>query len=370
MSLLYEMSKLPNFEAQRILVVDKSEKKDNDRTWSFWAPKGLEYKSISTKSWKKGAIYERPGHKIPIKFDEFEYHTVYGIDFYNYIHSKLSAFKNITFLTNGISKVEQGSVTLHNRQIYQGKSIVNSIFKKEELPKANTDIFMWQHFYGWFVKFEESIVDDSEFVMMDYRDCDHDSTNFFYQLPFSAQEVLIEFTEFSMRDYSEAEIEEKIRSYISEYFPNKKYSVERKEKNAIPMTNHKESLIPTKGVYNIGTIAGFVKPSSGYAFVRTIEKTKKLASKVLAHKTEKETRTFHATLFELFDNTLLSILSKQSLQGYQVFPGLFKNQPGDFVIRFLQEKIKVLDLFKIMWPMPKKFLFAREFISAIFKKLN
>ncbi len=370
MSLLYEMSKLPTFAQQRILVVDKSQKKDNDRTWSFWAPEGLEYKSITTKSWKKSAIYERPGHKIDIQFEEFEYHTIYGIDFYNYIFSRLSAFENITFLTQGISKVEQGKLTLENNQIYTGKSIINSIFKKEELPKAKTDVFMWQHFYGWFVKFKEDILDDSEFVMMDYRKCDLDSTNFFYQLPFSKNEVLIEFTEFSMRDYTEAEIEEKITTYIAENFPGKKYTVERKERNAIPMTDHKVSPTPTKGIYNIGTIAGYVKSSSGYAFMRTIEKTKKLAAQVLDHKTENQKTTFYAFLLELFDHTLITILSKKSLQGYQVYPGLFKNQSGDFVIRFLHERIKIPELLKIMWPMPRKFLFARVFIRSFFKKIT
>jgi len=367
MTLLMEMRKHHGFSDLDILVLDKSTKIANDRTWSFWSDEDLEYLPLCAKSWKQSSIYRREGHKVPITFNDYTYYTVYGKDFYRYVFDTISSYDNVTFVHAEISSLESKTVTTADGTEYHGRNIINSAFDKSDIPTDKSDVFLWQHFYGWFISFEEEIIDDSEFVMMDYRKCDPDKTNFFYQLPFSNTDVLIEFTEFSNGEYTEEEVTPRIKNYISDRYGDKKYKILHKEINAIPMTDYKRELVRSDGVINIGTIAGYVKASSGYAFTRTIEKNKILAQKLMQGTPISNRSSNAERVFSIFDRTLLRLMANNIVHGYEVNPPLFENQKGDFVIRFLQEKIPLFQLVKIVMPMPKKIHFVKAMFSLLIK---
>ena len=53
LSLLYRLLKDPTLNTKKILVIDKTEKKINDRTWCYWEKgKGL-FESIVTHEWQE-----------------------------------------------------------------------------------------------------------------------------------------------------------------------------------------------------------------------------------------------------------------------------------------------------------------------------
>lgn len=86
----------------------------------------------------------------------------------------------------------------HHRQLGIGQSNRQSFFKDTQA------ITLQQHFKGWVIKTEEPVFNPEEFVMMDYRLREPETTSFTYILPYSKTEALVEFTYFSKEVVNDA----------------------------------------------------------------------------------------------------------------------------------------------------------------------
>jgi lycopene beta-cyclase len=362
MTLLYELSKHPSFKSKTVLVIDRDQKTTNDRTWSFWHDSNNEFIHLAKKTWRKGWFYTLDGKQISLDLESYSYSTIEGIDFYNFMNDHVRQFENVIRITEDIIRVSKEGLVQTSQGVYSGNRVFSSFFDKADFPKQKSNYFLWQHFYGFVLKTPENVFDPTRFTLMDYRFSDKKRTNFFYILPFSDKEALIEFTEFSAQLYTEQEYYSKLKDYVENHLNIRNYSIEKVEFNAIPMTDFQRSTIVSNRVFNIGSMAGYVKPSSGYAFTRTISRNVKLAELILSNAriTEKElnsTKTYKA-----FDNAVLYLMKTEKVHGGLIFASLFDRLNADFVFRFLDEKANTWELLRIMMSSPKKIEFIKYFM--------
>jgi lycopene beta-cyclase len=363
MSLLHEMSKYSGFEKNQILVIDMDQKKSNDRTWSFWSKELYGYESAVKKSWQMGFVFEESGKSIPLELKSYKYHTIRGIDFYDLIRKELSKFSNITFVYDKIEAVEEsGLVKCENHQ-FQGEKVFKSYFLREEIPRNLGNAFIWQHFKGWIIKTEKEEFNKDEFILMDYRDCSDDRTNFVYVLPYTNNTALIEFTEFSPDFYTQEEYDEKLKNYIEKYVTTEKYEVIEEEFNAIPMTDHQFDGLVEGNIIKIGTIGGYVKASSGYCFTRTIEKNIKLAKAIMQNEEVTKKTTESPFRYAMYDSAMLNLLADRVLLGKTIFPAMFRTLKGDNVFKFLDERMTFSQEVWMMSTVPKKWHFIKFFLN-------
>lgn len=248
--------------------------------------------------------------------------------------------------------------------------IFDSYYDKSKFKIEAHNVLVWQHFYGVFIETKENIFDNEKFVIMDYRSCNKKRNNFFYVLPFSNNYALIEFTEFSNEFYTEEEYKKNIERYIEAYYTKDGYSVKSIEMNSIPMTDYKDAVVNSKNVIKIGTKAGYIKPSSGYGFTRTIERTRKIAKLISKHNivVEDKPNSILTPLFEMFDVTVLRLIFSRKIFIEELFYSLFKSLKPDFIFKFLDEKTNVFGFFRIMLQIPKKNLFIEFFLKVITSK--
>lgn len=367
MSLLYELSKYKHFKSKRVLVIDADDKTKNDRTWSFWSTELYGFESIVKKSWKEGYTYNANGKRIALELKDYTYHTIRGIDFYQFIKKQLEPFSNITFVQDTILYVEKSGEVVCQNAMYQGEQVFKSFFKREDIPNDLGESFVWQHFKGWFIKTQTPQFHPSEFLIMDYRDASDDKTNFFYVLPYSETEALVEFTEFSKTFYTQKEYDMLNRNYLEKYWHLTDYEIEETEFNAIPMTNYKFKNLVQEKVIIIGTLGGYIKASSGYCFTRTIEKNVLLAKTLMEGKTVSEKTLQSSFRFGLYDSAMLNLLATGKLLGKEVFPNMFRLLKGDYVFKFLDEKTNLLQEIQVMMTVPKKWRFIKYYIIRVFR---
>jgi lycopene beta-cyclase len=223
--------------------------------------------------------------------------------------------------------------------------------------------FLWQHFFGLRIRTKDKQFNSEEFVLMDYSQTHEKRTSFFYVLPFADNEALVEFTEFSNHQYTRKEYEALVQDYIRNTLGIDSYEIVEEELNAIPMTDFQVKTIASKNVINIGSLAGYVKPSSGYAFTRTVERNQILARQIhegnpLSEKTLNSTKTYKA-----FDNAVLYLIATEKVHGGLIFSNLFKKLNAGFIYRFLDEKIGAFGLFQVMLSAPRKIEFIKFFIK-------
>lgn len=362
MSLIYELSKHDDFHSKQILVIDSDLKNINDRTWSFWTNQKNDFVHLARKSWKKGLFFAPDQSKIPLKLRDYTYHTIEGIDLYNFIWDYLKQYKNVLRVQERIINIEEDGKVITTEKKYWGNLVFRSYFNKSDFNPGLSKYFLWQHFYGFVIKTPFDCFDSEEFTLMDYRKTDSKRTNFFYILPYSKNEALVEFTEFSAKLYSENEYRRMLEQHIKNDLNISQYSITQTEYNAIPMTDFQLNMFVSENVINIGSLAGYVKPSSGYAFTRTLERNKMLATMLKNNNKLDLDKLNSSSTYKAFDNAVLYLIQQEKVHGGLIFASLFKSLGGDFVFKFLDEKATPYELFKIMWSSPKKIEFIKYFL--------
>jgi lycopene beta-cyclase len=362
MTLFYELSKDLDFANKSVLIVDRDAKNQNDRTWSFWAEGDIELQHLVKKQWKRGDFYTMSGEHLPLRFDNHSYNTIEGADFYAFMNDFVAKFSNVQRIQADILSLSNEGILQSSQGEFSGKLVFRSYFDKSDFQPEKAKQFIWQHFYGYVIKTKEAKFDADTFSFMDYRYTDAHLTNFFYVLPYANNEALVEFTEFSGKMYSEAEYKKKLEGHISQNLGIDDYEILLTEYNAIPMTDFQMNTVQSKYVINIGSLAGYLKPSSGYAFTRTLARNKKLAQAIIAGEKLTEKSLNSNATYKAFDDAVLYLIATGRVHGALIFAALFKKRGPDFVFRFLDEKINGWGLFKVTLASPKKWEFVRYFI--------
>ena len=118
-------------------------------------------------------------------------------------------------------------------------------------------------------------------------------------------------------------------------------------------------------VLPIGLNGGWAKPSTGFAFNRSLQRVKQIADLV-----EKDPKRLPKLKFKdrfwLYDLLLLDLLDRKNGEGSRLFVRLFEKRQPQLILQFLDEKTSFLQELSIMSanrPSP----FIKAFFRWLFK---
>ncbi|MDX1590357.1 MAG: lycopene cyclase family protein, partial [Balneolaceae bacterium] len=220
-----------------------------------------------------------------------------------------------------------------------GTYIFQSALKPPDFDQVKVDLSLMQHFLGWEIETRKPIFDPDKATLMDFDVSQKHGVAFMYLLPFSKNQALIEYTLFSSSLLTDEEYETAIRSYLHTemYLKEDDYSIIRKEKGIIPMEDRRYSTTWNDRVYNIGTVGGLTKPSTGYTFTRIHRQSAEIVSAL----EQQHKPTLDATSeyrFRVYDMMLLYLLETDPDTSVTIFRELFKRNTFDRILTFLEEK--------------------------------
>ncbi len=142
------------------------------------------------------------------------------------------------------------------------------------------------------------------------------------------------------------ELKEKLVSYLSTIFTCS-YEILFQEQGAIPMSTKIQGKVSNKNIIDIGSIAGCIKPSTGYTFY-DIQKH----SEALVQQLVKEEHLYRGWIrksrFEFYDNILLNIAKKWPESLPSIFAQMFQKNQGQQVLRFLHEETSLWEDLQIL----------------------
>ena len=361
LSLLYNILIDEKLQKSNILIIDKDQKKANDRTWCYWEKEVGVFESIVHHKWEK-LQFLTDDFEREFDLKKYTYKMIRGLDFYNHVFELANKFDNVTFINEEISAIKTVTnfveVTTNNN-VYKAKYIFNStnLFN----PKITTKNSLLQHFKGWVIKTKQPIFNSKVGTLMDFRIQQKKGATFMYVLPTSATEALVEYTLFSKNVlHKEAYISE-LKNYIKTYLKIDEYEILHEEFGIIPMSlaNFSRNQKNEKNIINIGTAGGFTKASSGYTFQFIQKNTKAIIANLRAEKYPLENIHFREKVYHWYDKTLLDVLLSGKLEGKEIFSTLFKKLPPDVLLAFLGNESTLLEDLKIMASLPlKPFLIA------------
>lgn len=340
----------------KVLVADKSFAPSNTKTWCFWEKELQDFHPIVRKSWKKG-YFSSLDYQTFLYMHDYTYYCVQESEYKEFILRKIRQAPNFTLLEEPIldfsSNKKKAVMITKSSDTYLTDYIFQSLMLPDAVTSDSIKYPLIQHFLGWEIRTNRPVFDPETITFMDF-DNEADDPSFMYLLPETSNRVLAEYTVFSEQVYAEKEkYEEKIRAYLLRRFrlePDD-YSILRTEYGEIPMQHRPYHPMYASKVYNIGTVGGLTKPSTGYTFSRIHAHSRALA-RALCEGREPVLAPQSAFRYRYYDRLLLHILSNSTPDSLQVFKYLFRNNTIDKIFDFLSEASPFTDDLRIMSSVP------------------
>ncbi|GAA4391383.1 lycopene cyclase family protein [Hymenobacter koreensis] len=339
LSFAYHISQEPRLRNKRVLLLEPEPKDQNDRTWSFWTDTPTLFDSVVAREWRQLA-FRSPELDVVRPLQRHRYCTIRGIDFYRFVREALAARpEQFTWVPTTVDALENTTNGVVARTP-QGEFTARYAFDSRP-PKLLYDVryrYLWQHFVGWEVETEYDAFDADTPVFMDFRVPQQQECRFMYVLPFTKRRALVEYTLFSGKLLATEEYEAALRQYLAELLGGRPYRITEVEQSAIPMTDQPFADRTGARIIHLGTRAGRVKASTGYAFLRMQQHAARLTAALASTGEPPANLTGDQWQFRLFDTLLLDIMQRQGETTSGIFTELFANNSVEHIFDFLDER--------------------------------
>ena len=346
---------LLNKTKKKILILEKKEKLAKDKNWCFWNVPTNPFTHKYENRWNK--ILIKKGSEVITKEKKgFYYNHLSSEKLYREIIWLQKNSKNIKILFNqNISSIKEHHKFVEirsNEQVFHGELLFDSRPPRIEEGK------LVQHFYGIELKSSKSVFDKKEVILMDFIK-KNNGIHFFYILPFSENEALIETTYFSKEIYDNKKYINDINCYLNEKFKGIRFTKVSNENGVIPMydvINNNKS----KRVIKIGTSNNWVKKSSGYAFQNSFINSRIIVEQIINNKKINVQKRWISILL---DKIFCIFLEKFPHESPNLFINFFSKLDLEIIIKFLTDTSNFSETAKVIFALPKfKLLYCSLFL--------
>ena len=275
---------------RRIIVVDRVFEPSDDRTWAFWGTPDAPFAHLADRRWDQVQVrfpgWETTGrlrspHGIPGR----TYMRVRRLDYDREILAEATTRPNVHFVAQDIVDIRDepgaGVIVLPEGEL-RAPVVLQSARLSPHDRVATVRHPLRQHFGGWEVVTERPVFDPQVVTLMDFDTDQHDGSAFFYVLPDAPDRALVEHTVFSLRPRDHEFYDEHIAARL-EALGAGRVTVTRTEYGSIPMEDRSLDQRWGRHVWNIGTVGGMTKPTTGYTFQRIHAQTRHLVSAWATH---------------------------------------------------------------------------------------
>ena len=323
-----------------VLIVDKAEKQQNDRTWCFWEAGAGPFEEVVHQHWSRMYFHGKDYSEL-LDLLPYRYKMIRSADFYQYVKSTIAHHSNVTWLTAEVQSIRESNNSaqvLTSQGAFEASWVFSSLRDPHERELVNGHIYLLQHFKGWVIQTAEDFFDPEQATLMDFRIDQHDECRFFYVLPTDKRTALVEFTLFTADLLPEHEYEDELKQYLRRFLSLTDYTITHEEFGVIPMTDQPYPSQHSEHVINLGTAGGMTKPSTGYTFQRIQQDSQQLVGSMLRTGRPERHPTTWDRRFHLYDSTLLRVMDKNQYPVKEIFTDIFRRNPADRVLRFLGEE--------------------------------
>lgn len=336
------------------IIIEKKIKYSDDKSWCFWEKNNNKFNDIIERSWDSFSFNVK-GKTNFLKSLSYKYYYVRSIKFYKSIIDKIAKSSNISIrlgeTTKNIIKYQNYYKVITNKNTYLSKNILDTrpninIFKKKP--------FMYQSFIGYEIKILKKIkLKKNNAYIMHNMHIDGNNFYFEYILPLKKNTYLFELTTFSNNQVKFKIIENKLKKILSTYL-NNYYQIIRKEYGIIPMGFVDKKLIThNKNYYVSGSLAGSIRPSSGYAFI-DIQNWANQSTNNLKKYGNLKTTSKPEYIKEYLDKIFLKVISNNIKMTPRIFYHFSKKIMPNSFIRFMLGRASIIDYIKVIYSMPKR----------------
>lgn len=356
LSLAYHMHKLGCLQYKTLCILEKRNKYDRDKNWSYWDFDNNLFSKCVIKSWNKFNVIWK-NQKLDIDCKHSPYRTIDSKKFYNFILQNLNKNKNIKIVNNCKILNIKKNIIKTNKDLFLGKIIFDSLVKTK--PSKSS---IYQHFFGVEIETKKEVFNKKILDLMNF-DCKQDNgLHFFYILPFTNKKALIETTWYSNKIKTKKEYQDEIQTYLELH--NIEGKITFTEFGVIPL-NFQNTNYATNIHVPIGTAGNLTRLSTGYTFqaIQTFSQSLALSLKQYKKIIIPPARP---KKYNFLDEILLHVIRNNPKRMPSIFFNLFKKNNPKTIINFLTDRSNFIEDIKIISTMPI-ILFTKTLFQYVLK---
>jgi len=309
LSLAYELDVQGRLGDKTLVIIEPRERYSRDKTWSFWQVEPHRHEDCVVGQWSQFSVANQEKEQI-ISCPETPYQTIDSGRFYEKVRCRLMKNPGVVFLNSATE------INLENSLVF------NSV-----PPLIDPQAKLFQHFKGLEIKTVKDVFEPNTVTLMDFKCDQRGHVHFFYVLPFSRKRALVETTWLGPLSVGADDYDQQIEEYLETTFQVGQYDVLFQEQGAIPLFGLEAPQRPNW--FNIGTVGGMTRLSTGYAFLNIQRHSKFLADNIyrlqscrpfLIHKR-----------YQRLDKIFLRVLERHPNLMPSVFTDFFSGKPSDAI---------------------------------------
>jgi len=336
------------------LILESRKEYKHDRSWCGWGVRPHLFEDCISSQWSQWTI-SRKRQSVMRQSEQYPYQYIRSGDFYNHCLESIENNNQLSIqLRVNVDKIEP-----HRVLSDQGNFSAEVIFDARAADRSNlsltdNDNFLLQCFHGWQVRTEQPVFDPTTVTLMDFPDRQKLGINFLYVLPFNQHEALIEPTYFLHHTNipKQQHFQDLMTQHLTETLNCHQWQVREHESGVLPMMR-----MPVKqnthSVIPIGTHAGLLRPSTGYAFYGIQRYCQQICQSLKNNVAHIDPPPYKKTSLWM-DDVFLKVCRQAPAQAADIYYALFKHCNADQIARFMQDEAKWTDLLGVITSVPSK----------------
>jgi lycopene beta-cyclase len=358
------------FAHLKIALIEPRQAYTRDRTWSYWRNRSHPYVHLERRCWNAWSVREQ-GKEVVCNSDQ-PYCSIDADAFYHHALGKIAACRNISLLqAQRVASIAPGwpaGVTLQSGQTLSAGLVIDA-----RGPKPDAATALAQHFGGWELQTKTDVFDANCVRLMDFlpvQQAGGGGMHFFYVLPYSPRQALVESTWVSSPSLN-VDYDAEIAGYLRESYGLRStdYEVLYREKGSLGL-NNAAAPVALPYVVSTGRAAGALRASTGYAFLETIEHCAEVATGIARCEVPlrdgpalQHWRAFQRPAADLWmDRVFLQALAANWVKAPAYFLAMFKRNTTPTLTRFMSGQATWADRARIAASLP-----STEFLRAALK---
>jgi lycopene beta-cyclase len=270
----------------------------------------------------------------------YRYEMMRGIDFYRFVLHEVAARMQMDLIHGSVEQVVDGqaeAAVVVGEHTYTGRWVFDSRpAPLAEMDRTTRGRRLRQQFTGWSVTTTRPAFTPRIATLMDFRVAQAGSMRFFYVLPFSEYQAMVEYVTCTHDDLSAAEHERALAEFLETRIGVTDYRAEQGENGASLLTDRPFPRRLGRHVMTVGIPGGRVKCTTGYGFMR-IEQD----SAAIVRSLERAGHPFDVPAdswrYRRYDAAMFDVMVGRGEQIMPMFALLFHRNPIERVFRFLDE---------------------------------
>ena len=333
----------------RIKVLEGRAQYRRDRTWCFWNTAPHPFSAGVTRRWSDWRV-RWAGLEARQHSRRYAYEHLPADRFYDIATGRLrEAGQELAM------EVQVRTVRQTNRicETETDRGVLRSHWVFDSRPRNAQEVqpVLAQRFVGWQIRTEHPCFDDSIVDLMDFQSSmDPSRTMFYYMLPFSPTEALIEATYLDVPVLPAADAEAALRDHV-EQLCGAGYEVLYREAATLPMGERCAPTRPSGPVVDIGARGGRIKASSGYGFMRMQRQSTALAVALARGTTLPQ--SYEPRFYGALDTIFLQALQRSPERAPSYFLSMFRHLSPETLVRFLSETASAREVLQVVLTLPK-----------------